>query len=104
MKKDLPCKGVTLISGSASLENVRLNSRKPLKTDKTTNKAKEPMMIPLKAMREIIVIALFLLLLKIYRFAMYSGKFTYDFLRFSNRSRFSIGFSFLERALSIFSM
>ena len=70
MKNDFPFNVMTLMSGSLSLEKVKLNSRKPLNTDKTTNNAKEPITIPLNAIREIIVIALFLLLLKIYRFAM----------------------------------
>ena len=64
IKNDFPFNAVTFISGSASLEKVKLNSRNPLNTDNTTNNANDPMIIPLKAIREIIVIALFLLLLK----------------------------------------
>ena len=73
-------------------------------SDRKMNKAIAPTIIPILAMRLIILMALFLLLLKIYLFAMYSGKFTYAFFLFSSKSGFSIGFSFPERALSIFSM
>ncbi len=57
-------------SGSKSLENERLNSRKPLKTDKTTNNARVPTIIPIDAILLIMLIALFLLLLKKYLLAM----------------------------------
>ena len=96
--------GIILKSGSKSLEKERLNSFKPPKTDNTIKRAIAPTIIPPEAIRVIILIALFLLLLKIYRLAMYSEKFTYAFFLFSNKSGFSIGFSFPERALSIFSI
>ena len=70
MKKDFPKVLLIFKSGSISFEKERLKTFNPLKTDKTTNKAIAPTMIPILAMRLMILIALFLLLLKIYRLAM----------------------------------
>jgi hypothetical protein len=52
-------------SGSMSLEKERVKTFKPLKTDKKMNKAIAPTIIPKLAIRLIILMALFLLLLKI---------------------------------------
>jgi len=68
--KNFPVTAVPFMSGSKSLEKDKLNSRNPLKTDKTTNKAIAPTTIPTAAIPVIILIALFLLLLKRYRLAM----------------------------------
>jgi hypothetical protein len=57
------------------LEKERLKSRKPLKTESTTNKAIAPTIIPMEAIAVIMFIALFLLLLKRYLLAMYNEKF-----------------------------
>ena len=73
--KDLPRVALIFKSGSKSLLKDMLNSRNPLKTDKTTNKASAPTIIPNDAMPVIILIALFLLLLIRYRRAMNKGKF-----------------------------
>lgn len=70
MKIDFPLEGLIFKSGSESLEKDKLKTRNPLKTESTTNKAIAPTIIPMEAMPVIILIALFLLLLKIYRFAM----------------------------------
>ena len=104
MINDFPDTGIAFKSESKSFENDKLNSLNPLKTESTMNNAIAPTIIPPEAIRVMILIALFLLLLKIYRLAMYSGKFIYAFLRFSRRSLFSIGFSLPARALSIFSI
>ena len=70
IKKDFPSVLLTLRSGSISLVKERLNSFKPVKTESTTNSAIAPTITPILAIPLIILIALFLLLLKIYRLAM----------------------------------
>lgn len=77
-----PLVGNTFKSGSKSLENDKLNTFNPLKTDITTNNANVPTMIPNEAIPVIILIALLLLLLKRYLLAMYSEKFKLKFLAF----------------------
>ena len=70
MKKYFPCVEVNFKSGSKSLEKDKLKSLNPLKTDNTTKSAIVPTMIPTEAIAVIILIALLLLLLKRYLFAM----------------------------------
>jgi hypothetical protein len=62
--------GFTFKSGSKSFEKDKLNTLNPLKTERTTNKAMAPTIIPPEAILVMMLIALFLLLLKRYRLAM----------------------------------
>ena len=70
IKIDLPNVELSFKSGSIALANERLNSFNPLNTDSTTKRASAPMIIPTLAIRLIMLIALFLLVLLLYRLAM----------------------------------
>ena len=98
---DLPLRGSNFISGSTNEENCRLKPLSPVKTERTMNKAAEAIITPPEAINVMIFIALLLLFENRYRFAIYSGKFTYDFLRFPNKSGFSMGSSPSLRERSI---
>lgn len=69
-------------SGSDTLIKSKLNSFNPEKTESTINKAKVPTITPNAAIKVIILIALLLLLVNKYRFAMYNGKFNLFFVLF----------------------
>ena len=77
MKNDFPETAFSFKSGSNWLVNCMLKSRKPLKTDSTTNNAMAPTIIPAEAILLIMFIALLLLLPNKYRLAMYNEKFKF---------------------------
>ena len=69
-EKNFPDDVSILKSGSVTFAKFKVNSFKPLKTDKKTNKAMVLAIIPSDAIPVIMFIALFLLKLIVYRLAM----------------------------------
>jgi hypothetical protein len=70
MKNDLPVLGITFKSGSNLLVKDRLKSLRPLNTERKTNSAIALTITPSDAIAEMILMALFLLVVRRYRLAM----------------------------------